>query len=126
MAEREYYVLDRVEEGLAVLLPLRGGAGEGGPAGEHAADPSDTAAARRLSPEELPYGRMERTGAVRLPVQALCAWLPEGQARPADGMLFYRAADESWQADPAAAAERQAALRQRVRRLLGKSRERKK
>lgn len=95
MEKREYYVLDRVEEGQALLLPLDG----------------------ENRPAELP-----ETHAVRLPVRALRAGLPAGQARPADGMLFYRAADGSWQADPAAAAARQAALRQRVLRLLGRGR----
>lgn len=120
MEERAYYVLDRVEEGTAILLPLPGG--EKRPA--EAVSGCRDAIAAQQPPEEMAHGRKAQAGAVQLPVQALCACLPEG--RPADGMLFYCSADGIWRPDPAAAALRQQLLQKRMQQLLKRGRERKK
>ena len=55
---------------------------------------------------------------VTVPLRALCAHLPAGSARPADGTVFVWAEADGWRPDPAATAQRQQLVRQKLRSLL--------
>lgn len=55
---------------------------------------------------------------VTVPMRALCAHLPAGKTRPADGTVFFYAGDGCWRPDPAATAQRQQLLREKLHRLL--------